>query len=83
MTYDRIEWTRTWNKSNNAGGPWIGIGARTDYRIDHEDNWASLTVYCNGDHDYGYLSYGSVKAAKAAANAIERKRQRNAVEVAS
>jgi hypothetical protein len=83
MTYDRITWNRTWNKSNNAGGPWIGGGASADYRIDHEDDcpwWATLTVYCNGDHDYGYRTYGSVKAAKAAANAIERKRQR---EVAS
>lgn len=79
MTYDSIEWVRDWNSTNNAGGPWIGSGATADYRIDHGDGWATLTVYCNGDTDYGYLSYGSAKSAKAAATRIERKRQEVAV----
>ncbi len=79
-TVTRIEWVRTWNNSNNAAGPWVGSGATADYRIDHGDGWAGLTVYCNGDHDYGYRVFGSVKAAKAATNAIERKRQQKALE---
>lgn len=75
MTYEKIEWARTWNNSNNAGGPWIGGGMTADYRVDHGPDWAGLTVYCNGDTDYGYRIYGSVKSAKAAAARIERKRQ--------
>lgn len=69
-----IDWVRTWNTCNNAGGPWVGNAATADYRIDHGDGWATLTVYCNGDHNYGDRVYGTVRAAKAAAAATERNR---------
>jgi hypothetical protein len=70
---ESIKWFRVWGRPNNEGGPWIGEGKDSDYRIDHEQGWATLSVYTQGPQRPD-RTYATVKGAKVAASRIEQRR---------
>jgi hypothetical protein len=40
-----LSWFRVYGKPNNVDGPYIGEGLSTDYRVDHGEGWAVLSIY--------------------------------------
>ena len=64
-----LSWCRVYGKPNNVDGPYIGEGLSTDYRVDHGDGYAVLSIYGANARPDRY--YRSAADAKRAASLIE------------
>ena len=66
-----LEWSRVYGTPNNVGGPYIAEGVSSDYRVDHGDGYAVLSIYgVNARRDRNYLRAADAKRAASLIEAL-------------
>lgn len=66
-----LQWSRVYGTRNNERGPYIGTGRSTDYRVDHGDGYAVLSVYgANARRDRYYLRAADARRAASLIEAL-------------
>lgn len=59
-----LSWSRVFGTPNNAAGPYLAEGLSTDYRVDHGDGYAVLSIYgVNARPERYYLCAADAKRA--------------------